>query len=61
MGQKTQLQIDPEAGSFNIGEKVAEKSNFQSNNLFQFFTYIYFKGAWQRGGFSGVFAEICTT
>ncbi len=43
MGQKTQVQIDPEAGSFNTGEKVAEKSNFKYNNLSQFFTYNYYK------------------
>jgi hypothetical protein len=29
MGQKTQVQIDPEAGSFNNGEEVDEKSNFK--------------------------------
>jgi hypothetical protein len=42
MGQK-KVQIDPVAGSFNTGEKVAERSNFQSNNLFTFFTFIYCK------------------
>jgi hypothetical protein len=39
MGQKTQVQIDPEDGSFNTGEEVDEKSNFKYNNLSKFFTY----------------------